>query len=592
MDQDSDSEEQTIDYSAKLVEYKETDRDLSYSFEGLVKAGQIFGFSIYAIYEDSRAKFYDYGVIFNDLKKIYKFRVLPQNVLFNGGVEEFVFLDDDVIEILKKKIEVVNVYVFHRLLWPDMYLDYKKMEEFEITFNLMKDNELMSICNLISQKDMCGYKADCLFTLRSTILDSSINVPDVVLEIDENEHKDRDKKEEDKRQKFIESLGHRFYRIPVKKHKKPERENETKRNKIFKELKDIAKKAAEKLKMVMSDLTIEYTPDISPEKLVEMAEEFDIDKELVKIYFPGDKREINGPFFIYYKVVGKYLDYSDDANNGMQYLKELIKRELKENIDYFLPLGIPGDKEKYGKSNAKNYMLSRVGFYRLCVSSRKPKAKEASLKIVKMYDCVLNYVKKLRAQLIKNTPLKCKEKVKYVEDQIKYKRDINEEKRLTSKLKEENKELKDENKKMKIELEEFKEIARRNKATIKDLERKCDRYFAQEMYEKRKKEGLIYDSSEEDKPEVKRKPSKKENKKISKEEDTSEEDKPEVKKKSSKEGDNNSEGEENDNKELIAKYEKKTVVQLKEICRKNYLSNYHKLRKTELIELIINKVKK
>jgi very-short-patch-repair endonuclease len=582
-DYSSDSEK--IDYSAKLIESEEIDRDLSYSFEGLLKAGLIFNFGVYAIYEDSRGKFYDYGILLSDLRKIHKFRVLPQDVLFNGEAEEFVFIDDDLINCLEKKIEVVNVYILQRLLWPDMYLEYKKMEEFEITFNLNKNSSLSSLCYMTPQQTICGYRADCLFTLKSTILDPTVNVPDVVLEIDENGHKDRSEEEENKRQKFIESLGHRFHRIPVKKYKKADKDDPKKRKKIYKELANIANETAEKLKMIISDLNVEYTPGITAEKLVEMAEEFDVDKELVKIYYPVNKKDNDSPFFIHHEIIGKYLGYSDDTNGqGHKYLKELINKKLVRDIDYEIrqnfPSGVTDGKKKRGGSGKKHYMLSRVGFYKTCLASNKPKAYESCIKIVKMYDCVSNYVKKLRAQLIKNTPLNCKERVKYVEERIKYKKDINEEKRLTSKLKEENNELKDENSTLKEKIKELETIVNQNKTTIRDLVRQNDKYFAQGMYKKRKKEGLIYhpkhdeDSSSEE--EVEEKVTQKKPPKV-------------IKKSIKKEGDSDSDDDDHD--ELVAKYQRQTVVQLKKLCKDNCLSGYHKKSKADLIEFIIESKK-
>jgi hypothetical protein len=197
-------------------------------------------------------------------------------------------------------------------------------------------------------------------------------------------------------------MGHRLVRVSVEKKKKmdPKAENfESKLKEFYKRMKDIATGACRKIKIIISDLIIQYTPELTAEHFVEMAEDNDIDRELLGMYFPDQRNE--SPFFIHHEIIGKYLGYSSFAKEGMKCFIYLIKDKLTEDDDYQI---IKENKlEGTSTSNFKknNYMITRLGFYKICIFSRKPKAIDAQLKIIGLYNLSLNHIKKLRVQLIK-----------------------------------------------------------------------------------------------------------------------------------------------------------------------------------------------
>src|SRR5262249_28734183 len=131
-----------------------------------------------------------------------------------------------------------------------------KKVEFEI-FRLICDESLRSLCIFQHQANILGYFADCLFKLKSTILSGS-KIPDVILEIDENHHK-KQVENDDKRQKVIEAFGYRFIRISVNITSDKE------------ELDNIVKEVGNKIKTLLSDLVLQFTPEITTEEFMNVA---------------------------------------------------------------------------------------------------------------------------------------------------------------------------------------------------------------------------------------------------------------------------------------------------------------------------------
>jgi very-short-patch-repair endonuclease len=96
---------------------------------------------------------------------------------------------------------------------------------------------------------MFGYNIDSLFIIKTY----NPNVPSICLEIDENNHNDRDQDYEKNREEVIKSLEYRLIRYPVKRHAHT---NDDELNKYIKEI-------VEKIKIMVKDVTTDYSLSLS-----------------------------------------------------------------------------------------------------------------------------------------------------------------------------------------------------------------------------------------------------------------------------------------------------------------------------------------
>jgi SAP domain-containing protein len=394
---------------AQIVEIPQHTTKLS--LEGLILARKLFGLDLYELYDDARGKFICLAWTRNSFKNFFHLEMTYKDVFYDKELCEFVCLRKRNLTKIREQTEHLRVYILQRLLWPHKIFKVRTALEFECCYEVItKDPELAALCTFEPQKDILDYRADCLFKVQVSVL-SDVKVPDVVFEVNEDAHKAYSKENEANRFKVIEAFGYRFISANLK------------RTSSHEEIVTCAAEARAKLKKVVSDLILQYTPNLTAEHFLQVAAENDIDHQLLSLYFPTKDHQ-GATFFIPHLAVAQYLEYelSTGDRHSAQHFAELIKTKLVEGKDFIIVGGIePTNKRGAPK---KVYMLSRIGFYMACLNSRKPKAKVAQISFVKLSEAALSFATKLRAGLIRNVgTLNCDEKVYAVRERVQVMKD-------------------------------------------------------------------------------------------------------------------------------------------------------------------------
>jgi hypothetical protein len=111
--------------------------------------------------------------------------------------------------------------------------------------------------------------------------------------------------------------------------------------------------------------------------------------------------------------------------------------------------------------------------------SQKPRAKKAQMKIIELYEFTLNYVKRLRADLIDSSK-SCEERTDVAKERVKTLKDQNDSKTKLGKALKEIEELKETNETLKKENEVLTFEGKKKDETIKSLKKTRDDEFVRQ----------------------------------------------------------------------------------------------------------------
>ena len=189
-------------YKSKLVD-----------FSGLCEAGRVLRFDIFKLVDENDFRIKNFAMLRKDIQRIgFNMKDGIKSMEYDSGPEDYAGIV--IFDVSKKSKQDVFVYIFQKLVFPGLNIDLTKREEFEITRRIISDPILAPQCVFIPQRDTLGYKVDLLIRVRPKSLGFDIDVPDIALEIDENNHKDRNKENEEGRQNALVAFYH-VIRIPV-----------------------------------------------------------------------------------------------------------------------------------------------------------------------------------------------------------------------------------------------------------------------------------------------------------------------------------------------------------------------------------------
>jgi hypothetical protein len=311
---------------AKLVSVPQSTK---LDHNGLALARRLFGLNLYELYDNNKGYYKGLAWTRSSFEALFNVDVIHRVATFNDEPSDFVRLRKYNLTKLKAQTEQLRVYILQRLLWPHKTFKVRTALEFECCYEVVVgDPELAAMCIIEPQKDILGYRADCLFRIRISVL-NGVKVPDIVFEVNENGHVSYSQEDEAKRRKVIEAFGYRFISVDLK------------RSASHQEIVTAAAEARTKLKKVVSDLILQYTPNLTAEHFLQVAADNDIDRQLLHIYFPTGTHETE--FFIPHEVVARYLEYEtyEHETGGSKYFIELIKKKLTLHEDYEVLDGRP-----------------------------------------------------------------------------------------------------------------------------------------------------------------------------------------------------------------------------------------------------------
>lgn len=165
-----------------------------------------FGYTIYEMYETyiSDGMFEGLALLREDLKRYWGRMSCMTNICTVGEADdEFVIIDEVLLDELRKIKTNIYTYTIKRCLWPDdETITTHKRIEYELLARIIP--ALALSCKFEYQKDVMGYKADVLFKVSHKSIGDNLSI---ILEIDENGHRDRDPEYEKKRQAVCEFLS-------------------------------------------------------------------------------------------------------------------------------------------------------------------------------------------------------------------------------------------------------------------------------------------------------------------------------------------------------------------------------------------------
>lgn len=513
-----------------------------YDTSGLFKACTLFGMKVYNAYKvdkyDDSCQRVCYAVMKNDLLNVNLSGISCVNCYGYGekeyDVDMCALFNKDNLNFIKEKTNDIFTYTFQKFLFPDLKINVTKKLEFEVAQRIISDPILSTMCSFKSQQKVIKYKVDLFLSIKPFVVDPKYDPPCIAIEIDEDGHKGYDGLDEKVRSDFL-SIFYTLIRIPVKRGKPVPEETIT--------------EAIEKIKKVVSDIIIDCSDTLTDEQILEIQAKNNIDKDLGDIFFAkGD-----GKFSIPMNSIATFFGYSN-VDNYREFRKIINKLDSDDYLETNAKNikksgGIPPDFDEHGKT--KKVFFSRMGFYKVCLLSRKPKAMQCRLKIITLYEAVLNYLNGLRMKKIKHRPIITLDtKINAVQGVIERKitrcADMKKLKQLNIKLKEQDKLIKDKN----AQIEELKQKLQQSEDDCRIMKDKLEVHFIKEMA----KNDKLNDAKEK-------------KKKMKKPVPISDE----------------SSSEEND----VPDFSKMTVAELRKQCSKYKIKNYSAMKKAELVEKLI-----
>ena len=434
--------------------------------ENLFKHSKLFNYQIYELYTDSN-KFTYYAMQFDDMKTHFDNFIKQTNIIsayYDSNEISCVIIDDTFFkQLYDLKNSGSKATIIQLCLFPNDENILKKCKS-KIGFYMVAKISIMlaNKCIISPEHNITGYRIDNVFTIASF----NEYVPKICLEIDENNHNDRDKNEETCREEFIKTFGYKIIRVPIK------------RNADDMEINRLINKTCKDIELLIEDLIIEYSLNISESDFVNKVEnELTIDKEFAQMF----ARKNNSKFdhFKYTHVeVAKFLGY--EISDNCKHFTTMMKKELKPNIDFIIVeydnKNPAGKRLVYntagGRSKINTYYISRIGFYILCMMANKPNAKLYRRQFAELYEFSINYVNSLRKKVINNIqPSDISENA--VITRLNNKVESIVKNKSISKLEKHNIKLKNDNEKLRATIKSLTEEKNRFKSEAKFYMEKC-----------------------------------------------------------------------------------------------------------------------
>jgi hypothetical protein len=374
------------------------------------KHAELYKYSLYKLVDNYSNSNVKYCILQQDYRNYWNIGckcIIEEAYNYNNDtLHNYVELTDKLFENLKKiipKKTQIDIYFMQRLFWNDN-IEIRnrpaKKIEFEAAYKLFLGLSARMV--ITHQVNFMNYYVDMLFELNSTL---DYKIPRIGVEIDENDHCDRNPEEEETRQHVIEHFDNIIYRIPIMK---------TDSDEIIDE------KVNETIELInkrVDDLLIIYNPDLSKDQLENELLKYNFSEHIIQKFL--DKHDTGDEVFcLRHDIIAKYLDYGESDN--YKHFKKLFTSKnianFKENIDYKIikkdandgqvsfasNIDSIGRKNSGGKTKETIIIFPRSTFHNICMLSKKPKAFEIARSFSKMYEIIMKYVIASRNHIVKH----------------------------------------------------------------------------------------------------------------------------------------------------------------------------------------------
>ena len=256
---DESSNEYSEYYLSMIETYDDLNRVDDNHYINFYNYMKMYNCPFYKLLNRDDNQFNSYVVIktsFNDLfKEIRSIEILVAELdgeLYECSIINKSFFD----QLYKSKNKSLRTCIAQLTIFKDDENIIKKCKNRIETYIIPKVAiELMDICTIIPQYNMFGYNIDSLFIIKTY----NPNIPSICLEIDENNHNDRDPEYEKNREEVIKSLDYRLIRYSVKRHAHINDD----------ELNEHIKDIVEKIKIMVKDVTTDYSLSLSESDIMD-----------------------------------------------------------------------------------------------------------------------------------------------------------------------------------------------------------------------------------------------------------------------------------------------------------------------------------
>lgn len=417
---------------------------------GLLKFQRIKGFHLYQQL-DNRDCFICFCITIEDYMKTFPFdKKYESKLVRNNAAQIHTEMIDLTVELFDNmKCSFISrdecffeEYFFLHSIFPDNNeIKNKPIKKIEFETGTKIISQLEGNVAYRYQENLANYKAD--FILKSC----DIRIPEIILEIDENGHKSYDKKKEEKRKQVLNSFTSHIIRISIS-------------DKMSQQERDIKiSETVETIKNLIKDLKIHYTPGITLENFREYVRDCNIEEEFLKLFWM--KNDVDPIFKYRHDEIAKYLGYKEGngGNDNFRTFRDLIKRVLKEDIEYRISLVCNDTSEipsKWGGQLKQTILITRIGFFKLCMFAKSAKKDLLIHYFAIVYEKALELTEMSKSKVIDNN-LSINDHQKHFNERV---TDKVEEKLLNNKMlkiKKENEELISENNKIKEEIIQAKD---------------------------------------------------------------------------------------------------------------------------------------
>ena len=462
---DESSNEYSEYYLSMIETYDNLNRVDDNHYINFYNYMKMYNCPFYKLLNRDDNQFNNYVVIktsFNDLfKEIRSIEILVAELdgeLYECSIINKSFFD----QLYKSKNKSLRTCIAQLTIFKDDENIIKKCKNRIETYIIPKVAiELMDICTIIPQYSMFGYNIDSLFIIKTY----NPNIPSICLEIDENNHNDRDPEYEKNREEVIKSLDYRLIRYSVKRHAHINDD----------ELNEHIKDIIEKIKIMVKDVTTDYSLSLSESDFMDRINRLGhIDRDFIRLFAKKDDKKY-GKYKYDHTEIAQFLDYENDDTSYNKRFIEVIKKELKLDTDYMIDDGTPdidvrgSTVERQIKKGVKLiYRITRIGFYIICMVSSKPKAKTYRRQFGEVYELAIDYTQQLKNNIVNSKQLVDTSK-KALEKRVEYITDLKN-KRLSIKTN--------------IEIERLNNIIREKDKTINNLNKRYDNLMS--SYQKNK----------------------------------------------------------------------------------------------------------
>lgn len=257
------------------------------------------------------------------------------------------------------------IYSMQRQLWPNdksFFENATKKYEFEMLhIILMKTSDIFYFD---FQKRIGSYSLDALL-YRKGHFDKQQQT--ICVEVDEDNHKDRNQDNEDLKTNYIKSCGHAVFRFPISRTSTSE-QIELAATDAVKEILDFSKKNV-----------IMRSPQPILDSIKVRVIDNNVQDEFVKLFFK--KITNRPPPFIYnHFEVGEYIGYSSERNYDS--FRSSIRDKYVKGVDYV----------EFIENNVAVIYMSATTFNFICSDSPLQKAKKISRDFVTVYQLAYEYL--------------------------------------------------------------------------------------------------------------------------------------------------------------------------------------------------------